>query len=247
MRLKVWRAPRGFIITLLAGLMVASVGNARPGMYDYWKAGTKRKGSATVPRESRTSRSTTPATPSAPAPKGPEPWTEAWFSDPTLVAGHVHEMAEAIRVPLIGERFPLPRGGGVPCTPVDPMSSPAVGEMRLVVECDGQELGGERRNEFYAPSPDAAPTLERVRWRIQTPAPAPVAPWREVVAALRDSLSGSIGIPAWTSADSLAMRWDLSGYRTAIRLHATEARVDSLEITCVSDRVAVPAGTLPPG
>lgn len=239
--------PRRFAITLLAWVLVASVGSARPGMVDYWKAGTKRKSSSTIPRESRTSRSPTPVTSSAPTPKGPVPWTGAWFSDPKLVAEHVHEMSEAIRVPLIGERFPLPRGGGVPCTPVDPMSSPAVGDMRRVVECSGPDLGGERWNEFYAPSPEAAPTLEHVRWRIQANAPAHVAPWRQVFTALRDSLSGSIGAPTWTSPDSLALRWDQDGHHTTIRLHVTAARADSLEITCVSDRISGTAGTLPPG
>lgn len=230
-----------FALALLAGILVASAGSGRPGMYDYWKAGTKRKGSATLPRESRSSsRSTAPAVPSAPVPKGPEPWTEAWFGDPKLVAEHVHEMAEAISLPLIGERFPLPRGGGVPCTPLDPMSAPAVGDMRRVVECNGPSLGGERWNDFYAPGPDAAPTLENVRWRILAPAPAHVAAWRGVVTALRDSLSGSIGVPTWTSPDSLALRWDQAGYRTTMTLHVTAAQADSLVITCVSDRMAVP-------
>ena len=245
--MKVSQWPRRFAITLLAGLLVASIGHARPGMYDYWKAGTKRKGSSTLPRESRTSHSTTPGTPSASVPKGPEPWTEAWFADPKLVAEHIREMAEAVGVPLIGERFPLPRGGGVPCTPVDPMSAPTVGDMRRVVECNGPSLGGEQWNEFYAPGPDAAPTLEHVRWRIQAHAPAHVAAWRGVVTALRDSLSGSIGVPTWTSPDSLALRWDQAGYRTTITLHVTAARADSLEITCVSDRMSGAAVKLPPG
>ena len=231
-----------FTMALLAVLMVASLGSGRPGMYDYWKAGTKRKGSATIPRES-TSRPTTHSTPAAPAatiPKGPEPWTEAWFADRKLVGEHVHEMSEAIRVPMIGEGFPLPRGGGVPCTPVDPMASPSAGGMRRVIECTGPDLGGERWNEFYAPSPDERQTLERVRWRIPAHDPAHLAPWREVVSALRDSLSGSIGFPAWTSPDSLTLRWDQDGYRTTIRLYASTGRADSLEITCVSDRTRDP-------
>jgi hypothetical protein len=227
---------RRFALTLLVGLMAASLGSGRPGMYDYWKAGTKRKGSRTLPNESRSPRSTAPATPLSPSPQGPEPWTEPWFADPSLVREHVQKMSEAIRVPMIGERFPLPRGGGFSCESVDVGVASPSGTKR-VLECVGPELGGSRWNEFYAPTADALPTLERVRWRILAPTPAHLGPWRAVVTALRDSLTGSFGEPAWASDDSLSLRWNQDGYRTTVRLHATTARAESLEITCVSDRV----------
>lgn len=224
-------------VVLLAGLMAASLGSARPGMYEYWKSGTKRKGSRTLPRESRTSHATSAAAPSTSSrpPQGPRPWSEDWFSDPKLVREHLREMAETIRLPMIGEGYPLPRGGGFACTPVDePAISP---NAKRLLECTGPELGGDRWNEFYAPAPDEPPTLERVRWRIVAPPPAPLDRWRAVVVALRDSLAGSIGAPSWTSADSLSIRWDQDGYRTSVRLYATPSRADSLEITCVSNRL----------
>ena len=222
-------------LVLLAGLMAASLGSARPGMVEYWKSGTKRKGSRTLPHESRTSHTTSSAAPSSQPPRGPQPWSDAWFSDPELVREQVQEMVETIRVPMIGEGYPLPRGGGFACIPVDePAVSP---DAKRLLECTGPELGGKRWNEFYAPAPDEPLTLERVRWRILAPTPGHVDRWRALVASLRDSLARSIGEPAWTSGDSLSIRWDQDGYRTSVRLYAAPARADSLEITCVSVRL----------
>ncbi|HET9252994.1 MAG TPA: hypothetical protein VFP58_12845 [Candidatus Eisenbacteria bacterium] len=224
------------LVAVLACIALASLADARPGFYDYWKAGTKRKRSGSTLPQGRESTSNQRAAPRKTAPEsGPEPWTSSWFSDPKLVEEHLAAMTQTIRKPLIGERFPLPRGGGFACSRRD--GGPGAPGLLLSIECHGPDLGGERRNEFYAPSEEAPATLERVRWIIVARDTVASDRWRAVMLALGDSLSRAAGAPEAVHADSMGAACDLDGYTATMRLHASAARMDSFEIRCESDRL----------
>ena len=225
-------------------LSLASAAAARPSIFEYWKAGThtnKSSGSRT-PRKSpsaesgpRTVRAAEAA--SVARPSRPSAWTAAWFSDRDLVRRQLVAMEEAISVPMIGERYPLPRGGGFRCTQAQSDPSQISGAATWVLRCQGPDIGGERENDFYMPAPGIAPVLERVRWVIRPPARTPLASWRVFYRELADSLSRTMGPPTWSGPDSVAARWVWNHCQTTIRLHFHAAGVESLEVACASDRL----------
>jgi hypothetical protein len=223
---------------VVLGLMLSATEASTQGIFEYWKAGTKRGPSRSASPHGHAH----PGPTGSPAPSPPAPaitgWTVAWFSDSTLVRRRVGETIEALRVPMIGQTFPLPRGGGFACTRLESGAAPAAGDLVCVIECAGPELGGRRQNWFYADGADGTPTLDRVRWLITAPPSSPRAPWRAFVRAVADSLSRAMGPPAWSGPDSMDVAWNGPDYATTIRLHATPTPVDSLEIECVSKRLA---------
>ena len=146
-------------------------------------------------------------------------------------------MTEALTIPMIGQTYPLPRGGGFVCSRPDG-GRPSEGGLSCVLECVGMELGARRRNWFYASASEPAPTLDRVRWVILAPRGTPRAPWRALFLVLSDSLSAAMGRPTWSGADSTDAMWTSEGFTTAMRLHGDPNGVDSLEMECVSERLA---------
>ena len=228
----------GLLAVVGLGLTLAPTAASSQGIYEYWKAGTKRgpSRSALAHGHARAGQTSAPA-PSASA-STVVPWTSGWFSDSMLVGRGVGEMVEALTVPMIGQSFPLPRGGGFVCTRLDESSPPAAGGLTCVIECVGPELGGRRHNWFYAGGENGTPALDHVRWLILAPSASPRGSWRAFVHAVADSLAPAMGRPAWSVPDSLEVGWTCRDYATTMRLHATATRVDSLEIECVSNRLA---------
>jgi hypothetical protein len=231
-------------ITCIA-LLLAAVAAARPGMYEYFKAGTKRsRTSATLPHGRGRAGATDAATLAHSTPSV-APWTEAWFADSSLVRRRVAETAEALAVPMIGQAFPLPRGGGFVCTRVDGGGEAASGDLSCVIECAGPALGGRRRNWFFASDADPTPTLDRVRWVITAPAPGGREPWRAFVLEVADSVSRVLGPPDWSDSEHTAATWTAAGRTTLLRLYGDPTHVDSLEMECVSDRLTKRADAAP--
>ncbi|HET9951130.1 MAG TPA: hypothetical protein VFS09_04975 [Candidatus Eisenbacteria bacterium] len=228
----------GIAAIVLLGITLTPTVAAPQGIYEYWKAGTKRSRSkAALPSGHARAGASGASAPSAPA-RAITPWTPAWFSDSTLVRRRIGEMTEAMTVPMIGQTFPLPRGGGFVCTRREGGEPPAESGLTCVIECAGPELGGRRHNWFYAGGASGTPTLDRVRWLILAPPSSAGAPWRAFVRAVADSLSREMGPPAWAGPDSTVATWRGLDYRTTVRLHGDSARVDSLEVECVSERLA---------
>jgi hypothetical protein len=232
---------RGLVAMGVLGIaLAASAAAARQGIFEYGKAGarTRRSGSTTT-RGQASPRQTGPQTsaPSAAAPTTPS-WTEAWFADATLVRKRLADIVQAVKVPMIGETYPLPKGGGFVCSRIEGNGASAGGGLTCVLRCDGPELGGRRRNWFYVDRPDGAPVLDRVRWSMPAPRPTPSARWHEFFVALADSITSVMGPPAQGSADGAGVAWSGGGYRTSLRLHGGPAKVDSMEIECLSDRLA---------
>jgi hypothetical protein len=222
---------------MVLGITLAASVAARQGTFEYWKAGarTTSKKSAQPPSHS-TSRQTSSAARSPSPPTVPS-WTEAWFSDPNLVRRRIGEMSEAMANPMIGETYPLPRGGGFVCTQPEGSVTPS-GGLVCVLQCTGPELGGRRYNWFYMAGSAGMPTLERVRWAIVPPRSTPRAPWRPFFFALTDSLSRVMGQPVWSGPDSMGATWNWKGRVTTMRLHAVPTRVDSVDMECVAERLA---------
>jgi hypothetical protein len=227
----------GFVAFLVLGVLLAASVAARPGIYEYFKAGTKRsRTKAALPRGHGRAHDGNVASPGRPG-VTVVPWSDDWFADSTLVRRRVADMTEALTIPMIGQTFPLPRGGGFVCTRVEGGDGVAAGGLACVIECTGPELGGRRHNWFYASDADPAPTLDRVRWVIVAPAPAPRERWRALVAAVADSLSRAMGPPTWIGPDRMAATWNFHGRTTTMRLHGAAERVDSLDMESVSERL----------
>jgi hypothetical protein len=235
----------GFLVAVFLTPDIPSEAIARPGIFEYWKAGThaKKSSGSSLPRTSHGSETgprTTHAAESARTARDQQPpaWTDAWFSNRDLVRKQLATMREAIAIPMIGERFPLPRGGGFRCTQAAADTSHAVDASHWTLRCVGPDIGGERVNEFYVPAPGTAPVLERVRWVVRAPATARQASWGKFYRELADSLSRIMGPPAWSGHDSTTARWSCDHHETTIQLHSNSARVDSMAILCLSDRLA---------
>ena len=229
---------RCFITIAALGITLAASAAARPGIYEYFKAGTKRGHSgARLPQGPSHARQTEPAAPSRSAP-GIAPWSEAWFSDSTSVRRRIGEMTDALTVPMIGQTYPLPRGGGFVCSRMESEGASGEGVLACVLHCSGPELGGRRQNWFYSSETSPSPTLDRVRWVMVAPTPALRASWWAFVRVVADSLSHVMGPAAWAAPDSSEATWSWRGYTTSMRLHGGAARIDSLELECVSERLA---------
>ena len=128
------------------------------------------------------------------------------------------------------------------CAQTGDGGSPAEGGLTCVLQCVGPEVGGRRYNSFYVSGSGAIPTLDRVRWVILAPRSTPRAPWRAFFLVLADSLSCAIGQAVWAGPDSMEAAWNCKGYTATMRLHEAPTRVDSLEMECVSERLAKSGG-----
>lgn len=222
---------------IVLGVTLAATAAARPGIYEYWKAGTKRsRTKATLPtgRSRLVRREVTLPPASAPA---VTPWTESWFANPVLVRARIAEMRAAITVPMIGQSFPLPRGGGFVCTRLEGSGAPTAGGLVRVIECAGSELGGRRQNQFYSGGANDPPTLDRVRWVILAPPSSPRERWRAFLHEAADSLSIPLGPATRSGVDSTDATWTSREFTTTMRLYGDPARVDSLEFECHSERL----------
>ena len=228
----------GIATIVILGLATGASASSAQGIFEYWKAGTKRGPARPASPHGHPHAGQTGAAAPSSHPPAVAPWTETWFSDSTLVHRRVAETIEALSVPMIGQTFPLPRGGGFACTRLESGAAPAEGDLACVIECVGPELGGRRHNWFYEGGESNVPTLDRVRWLIVAPPASPRAPWRAFVRAVSDSLSRTMGPPSRSDPDSLDVSWSGREYATTLRLHASPACVDSLEIECVSQRLA---------
>ena len=168
--------------------------------------------------------------------QGPPIWSEAWFSNRALVRGQIQEMVQSITASMIGERYPLPRGGGYRCTQPTGGAETNGDGRSWAMRCVGSEVGGQRENDFSVLAPGTAPVLERVRWLVVASG-RPEA-WHGFYQELTDSLTRAIGPPSWAAADHAGVRWNGNGSEITARLHGTSAYAESLEVTCVSDRLA---------
>jgi len=222
----------------LLGITLATSATAHQGIFEYWKAGARRgrsKSSLPAPR-SRAQESNQPGWERSDRPAAP--WTDAWFSDSTLMRRHLATMTGSLTVPMVGQGFPLPKGGGFVCSRIEGGVEPADGGLTCIIECIGPELGGRRWNQFYASEADPEPTLDHVRWLVLAPREAPAERWRAFYLALVDSLSGAMGQPSWTGTDKAEATWRNDDYTTTVRFYGGPARVDSLEMESVSARFA---------
>lgn len=168
--------------------------------------------------------------------QGPPLWSEAWFSNRGLVREQVRSMVGAITASMVGESYPLSRGGGFRCT--QPSGAGAGGASSWAMRCTGLEIGGQRENDFNVITPGAAPVLERVRWLVVAPASSRGEQWHNFYSELTDSLTRAMGQPSWTAADHSSVRWSWNGAETTALIHGGTAHVESLEITCLSNRLA---------
>jgi len=177
-------------------------------------------------------------------PQGPPLWTETWFSNRALVRGQIQAMVEAITASMIGERYPLPRGGGFRCTQPGGRGDPDAPPWAM--RCVGTDVGSQRENDFSVVAPGTAPVLERVRWIVVAPAPTHSEAWRPFCAELTDSITRVMGSPSWTASDHSGARWNWNGAETTLRFHGVAAHSESLEVTCLSDRLAEPRRSAAP-
>ncbi len=222
----------------LLGITLATSAAAHQGIFEYWKAGARRgRSKSSLPAPG--SRASQPdATERARSARPPAPWTDAWFSDSTLIKRHLTTMTGSLTVPMIGQGFPLPRGGGFVCSRLEGNNEPADGRLACIIECIGPELGGRRWNRFYVSASDPTPTLDHVRWLVLARHATPPAPLRAFYLALAESLSGVMGQPEWTRPDSAQATWRGKEYTTTMRYHGDPAGVDSLEMVSISERLA---------
>jgi len=176
--------------------------------------------------------------------QGPPIWSEAWFTNHALVRGQVVAMVQAITASMIGESYPLPRGGGFRCT--QPSGAGGQGDgPAWAMRCTGSDVGGQRENDFNVITPGTAPVLERVRWIVVAPASSHTEAWRGFYKELTDSLTRALGPASW-SADHMSARWDSNVAETTARLHGVPTHPESLEVTCLSDRLAEPRRSAAP-
>ena len=216
---------------LIALLLALASSAAAQGIFEYWKAGARTKHTTSTPLPGPQPR-TVSGTPSSGSsrPAGPSAWTQAWFADRGSVAKQIAALRGAIAEPMIGERYPLPRGGGFRCTDFD-ASPHAPGDPEpWAMRCAGPDASCARENFFTCPAPGAAPTLAQVRWTARARDAATATSWRPYCRALADTLTRAWGSPAWIAADSTAVRWSREGFAVTLRLHGAAARPDSLEI-----------------
>jgi len=168
--------------------------------------------------------------------QGPPLWSEAWFSNRGLVREQVRAMVGAITESMVGESYPLSRGGGFRCT--QPNAAADGGAPSWAMRCTGSEIGGQRENDFNVITPGTAPVLERVRWLVVAPASARGEQWRSFYTELTDSLTRAMGQPSWTAADHSSVRWSWNGSETTTHFHGGTSHAESLEVTCLSNRLA---------
>ena len=228
-------------IYLIAFMLVLASSAAAQGIFEYWKAGAHTKrGKSPLP-----STSPSPTVQHGPgggvavhAAAGPAAWTHAWFADRAAVRKQVAALKEAVGNSMIGERYPLPRGGGFRCTPFDAAPHAPDDPEPWAMRCTGSDASCARENFFACPSPGAAPVLVQVRWTARVPAEASAAEWRSYFRALADTLTQALGSPA--VADSTMLRWDRSDHAVTARLHGGSARADSIEILARSSTLPSP-------
>ena len=227
--------PMRRLVLIVAMLALGSTALAQ-GVFEYWKAGAHTKRSSRSPLPSATPRSTVkqaPAgSPGAARPAAEPTWTEAWFADRGAVRRQIGALRDAIAVPMIGERYPLPRGGGFRCSDLDAEPRAAEDPEPWAMRCSGTDAGCTRENFFVLPGPGTAPVLLRVRWAARSSS-SPAA-WRSYYRELADTLARAIGQPAWVSPDSMATRWERSDHAITLRLHLSPAHTESLEVVARS-------------
>jgi hypothetical protein len=229
---------RIYLIALM--LALGSTAGAQ-GIFEYWKAGAHTKrGKAPLPSTSPSS--TVQHAPGSDArahpPAGPAPWTHAWFADRAAVSRQIAALRDAVAAPMIGERYPLPRGGGFRCTPFDAAPHAPDDAEPWAMRCAGPDASCARENFFACQTPGAVPTLVQVRWTARVPAGAAAAEWRSHYQALADTLTRALGPPA--SADSTMFRWDRADHAITARIHGSFARPDSIEILARSSSLPAP-------
>jgi hypothetical protein len=229
---------RIYLIALM--LAVASTAAAQ-GIFEYWKAGAHTKrGKSPLPTTSPSStvRQAPGSAVRAHAPAGPAAWTHAWFADRAAVSRQIAALRDAVAVPMIGEHYPLPRGGGFRCTPFDAAAHAPDDAEPWAMRCAGPDASCARENFFACPAPGAAPTLVQVRWTARAPAGAATAEWRSYYRALADTLTQALGRPA--SVDSTMLRWERSDHAITARFHGSSAHPDSIEILARSSSLPAP-------
>jgi hypothetical protein len=228
-------------VYLIALMLVLASTAAAQGIFEYWKAGAHTKrGKSPLP-----STSPSPSVQHAPGaagtahtPSGPAAWTQAWFADRPAVRRQMAALKDAVATPMIGERYPLPRGGGFRCTPFDAASHAPDDPEPWAMRCTGSDASCTRENFFACPAPGAAPVLVQVRWTARVPAGASGAEWRSYYRALADTLTRAMGSPV--TADSTVLRWDRSDHAVTARLHGGSAHPDSIEILARSSALPAP-------
>jgi len=228
-----WNMRRIYLIALM--LIVASTAAAQ-GIFEYWKAGAHTKrGKSPLPSTSpsSTAQQAPGSAVRARAPAGPTAWTHAWFADRAAVGRQIAALRDAAAAPMIGERYPLPRGGGFRCTPFDAAPHAPGDAEPWAMRCTGPDASCERENFFACSAPGAAPTLVQVRLTARVPAGATAAEWRQYYRALADTLTEALGPPV--SADSTMLRWDRSDHAVVARIHGGFAHPDSIEILARSN------------
>jgi hypothetical protein len=228
-------------ISLIALMLTVTSTAAAQGIFEYWKAGAHTKrGKSPLP--STAPPSTVQHAPAsavrAHAPAGPAAWTHAWFADRAAVSRQIAALRDAVAAPMIGERYPLPRGGGYRCTPFDAAPHAPDDAEPWAMRCAGPDASCARENFFACPVPGAAPTLVQVRWTARVPAGAATAEWRSYYQALADTLTRALGPPV--SADSTMLRWDRSDHAITARIRGSVAHPDSIEILARSHALPAP-------
>ena len=228
---------------VLTTLMLAFASTAAgQGIFEYWKAGAHTKrGKSPLPSTPPSSPSTVQHAPGSGvavhAPAGPAAWSRAWFADHAAVRRQIASLRDAVAVSMIGERYPLPRGGGFRCTPFDAAPHAPDDPEPWAMRCTGPDASFARENFFACPAPGAAPVLVQVRWTVRVPAGASAAEWSSYYRALADTLTQALG--SAVTADSTVLQWDRSDHAVTAQLHGSPAHPDSIEILARS--TALPA------
>ena len=229
---------RIYLIALM--LILASTATAQ-GIFEYWKAGAHTKrGKSPLPSTSPSStvQQASGSAVRARAPAGPAAWTHAWFADRAAVSRQIAALRDAVAAPMIGERYPLPRGGGFRCTPFDAAPHAPDDAEPWAMRCAGSDAACTRENFFACPAPGSAPALVQVRWTARIPDAAAAAEWRSYYRALADTLTRALGPPA--SADSTMLRWDRSDHAITARIHGSSAHPDSIEVVARANTLPAP-------
>ena len=226
--------PMRRLVLIVAMLALGSTALAQ-GVFEYWKAGAHTKRSSRSPLPSATPRSSgqqTAARSPGARPAAEPAWTAAWFADRDAVRRQIGALREAIAVPMIGERYPLPRGGGFRCSELDAGPRGIDDPEPWAMRCSGTDAGCARENFFVMPGPDAAPVLLQVTWAAR--ASSATAAWRSYCRELADTLTRAIGPPVWVAPDSMAARWERSDHAVTLRLYGGPAHAESLEVVARS-------------
>ncbi len=224
-------SPMRRLVLIVAMLALGSTALAQ-GVFEYWKAGahTKRSSRSPLPRTTppSTVKHAPAGSPGAARPAAEPAWTEAWFADRGAVRRQIGALRDAIAVPMIGERYPLPRGGGFRCSDLDAAPRAADDPEPWAMRCSGTDAGLTRENFFVLPGPNTAPVLVQVCWAAR--ASSSTAAWRSYYRELADTLSRAMGQPVWVAPDSMGMRWERSDHAITLRLHVSPAHAESLEV-----------------